>query len=123
MQSFAGVGLGDLPADTLCGIVCKNSRKLRNWKQARVLVIDEISMLDGKLFDKLDAVGRAARALVPGTRHPEPFGGLQLIMCGDFFQLPPVGLESGRTIFCFEAKCWASVVPPHRQLVLRQVAR
>ena len=57
---------------------------------AQVLVIDEISMLDGRLLDKLDSLARNVR-----SRPAEPFGGIQLILAGDFFQLPPVRLEQG----------------------------
>ncbi|CAI2165531.1 2670_t:CDS:10 [Funneliformis geosporum] len=48
-----------------------------------VLVIDEISMLEGDLLDKLEIIARTVR------NNSQPFGGLQLIFCGDFFQLPP----------------------------------
>ena len=61
-------------------------------------------MLDGRYFDMMDAVARAAR------RNDRPFGGIQLILCGDFFQLPPVnkGEAETETVFCFNAKAWAS---------------
>ena len=62
--------------------VLGNAAAVERWRKARVLVLDEISMLDSNLFDALDAIGRAARA-VPDR----PFGGLQLVLCGDFFQL------------------------------------
>lgn len=51
---------------------------------ARVLIIDEISMLDATVLSLLDRVCKFVR------RKPQPFGGLQLVLCGDFFQLPPV---------------------------------
>lgn len=51
---------------------------------APVLIIDEISMVDADLFDKLEYIAREVR------HNPYPFGGIQLICCGDFFQLPPV---------------------------------
>lgn len=43
-------------------------------------------------------------------RATRPFGGIQLILCGDFFQLPPIGLSSGKIAFLFECRCWASVL-------------
>jgi len=65
-------------------------------------------MLDGGLFDKLEQLARKVR------RNDAPFGGLQLVLCGDFFQLPPVGLgerREGEVLrFLFHAKCWDSVV-------------
>ena len=50
-----------------------------------MLVIDEISMLSADILSKLDEVARTVR-----KRKHLPFGGIQLIACGDFFQLPPV---------------------------------
>jgi ATP-dependent DNA helicase PIF1 len=117
LNSFAGVGLGKETADHLAMIVCSNERTARKWRQARVLVIDEVSMLDGKLFDKLDYVARRAR-----NEETKPFGGIQLIMCGDFYQLPPVGIDQNAS-FCFEAKVWPRLILPSRQLVLRKIFR
>lgn len=61
-------------------------------------------MLDGRLFDKLEAVSRRVR----GDDHC--FGGIQVIVCGDFFQLPPVGIGKNGVIYCFESECWNSVI-------------
>ena len=69
------------------------------WTETDILVIDEISMLSGEIFDLLSQVGSRVR------NDPRPFGGLQLVMCGDFFQLPPVGLGRSCT-FCFQSKIW-----------------
>lgn len=49
-----------------------------------VLVIDEISMLHDTRLDLVDEITRTIR------NKDEPFGGMQVILCGDFFQLPPV---------------------------------
>ncbi|CAM9814077.1 unnamed protein product, partial [Choristocarpus tenellus] len=50
-----------------------------------------------------------------------PFGGVQLVLCGDFFQLPPVGIGSNGVNFCFEAKTWESSLD--QCIVLKQVFR
>jgi ATP-dependent DNA helicase PIF1 len=61
------------------------SKFLRTRIQAaKVLIIDEISMLHPAEFDRVDFICKTARGSL------EPFGGLQLICCGDFFQIPPV---------------------------------
>lgn len=84
LHSFTGIGLGKEPVDKLLKKIRYNRRALKRWKSIRVLVIDEISMIDGALFDKLENLARLIR------RDPSPFGGIQVILTGDFFQLPPV---------------------------------
>lgn len=49
-----------------------------------VLIVDEISMVEPQVFDVLEEVARGIR------KDPRPFGGIQIILCGDFLQLPPV---------------------------------
>lgn len=55
------------------------------------------------MFDKLESIARIVR------NKQLPFGGIQVIMCGDFFQLPPV-FDDGENKYCFEAASWDSVV-------------
>ncbi|CAJ0908119.1 8902_t:CDS:10 [Entrophospora sp. SA101] len=68
------------------------------WNNVKVLIIDEISMLDAELFDKLNSVAKILR------KNDNPFGGIQLVLSGDFCQLPPIGEE---TKYCFEADSWS----------------
>lgn len=88
IHSFAGVGLGDADAETLARGVLKGQAASR-WRLTKVLIIDEISMLDGRLLDKLEYIARRVR------NNQRPFGGIQVLLCGDFFQLPPVGHSEG----------------------------
>jgi ATP-dependent DNA helicase PIF1 len=67
----------------------KNVKSKQKWLRTKVLIIDEVSMIDGDLFDKLEQIARTLR------NNGRPFGGIQLIITGDFFQLPPVG-QGGR---------------------------
>ena len=99
LHSFAGFGLGSGPASCLVDKVLNNRWAVRRWQDCKILVIDEISMLSGKLFDVLDSIGRAC------CNSKFPFGGIQLIVCGDFFQLPPIRDEG----LAFQAKAWARV--------------
>ena len=104
LHSFAGVGLGKGSAHFLAESILKHDVKAANWQQCKVLVIDEVSMLDGHFMDKLDVIGRRVRD------EPDlPFGGIQLILCGDFYQLPPVHVDNG-ACFAFESKVWKSAV-------------
>lgn len=58
-------------------------------------------MVDGDLFDKFNKLGQMVR------KNPnKPFGGIQVIVTGDFFQLPPVTKGGGQPKFCFDAETW-----------------
>jgi ATP-dependent DNA helicase PIF1 len=118
LHSFAGIGKGDLSEWELIERVQKNQHARRRWKRCRVLVIDEISMLHAKLFDTLEAIARHVRDTT------KPFGGIQLVVCGDFFQLPPVRKGSAATsqehdtgVFCFDADTWSTCI--QRSIILR----
>lgn len=106
LHSFAGIGLGTDDAETLAAKACGKEECRDRWRRAKVLVIDEISMIDGELFDKLDYVAREVRRRGDNDNHMQCFGGLQLIVTGDFFQLPPVKPANPRKYFAFEADCW-----------------
>ena len=72
------------------------------------LVVDEAGMLTGELFDKASEVVRGVRGVKPhwrGKPTDAPFGGVQLILCGDVMQLPPIE-ANGRLTWIFEAGCW-----------------
>lgn len=84
LHSFGGIGLGEEPVSRLVEKIRKNKKANRRWKDTKVLVIDEISMIDGGLFDKLEEIARII------NKSEAPFGGIQLVITGDFFQLPPV---------------------------------
>ena len=89
IHSWAGFGLGKGTISKLVDKVTSNATACQRWSRAHALLIDEVSMLDSHLFDALDAIGRA---VCPDGTH-RPFGGLQLILCGDFFQWGLLRLE------------------------------
>ena len=69
--------------------------------RTKVLVVDEISMLDKHVFEVLDQIARQLKQL------DEPFGGMQVLVVGDFMQLPPVNKDRrNRSEFCFESPVW-----------------
>ncbi|KAF2746215.1 hypothetical protein M011DRAFT_404852 [Sporormia fimetaria CBS 119925] len=104
LHSFSGIGLGKEPAEELVKKIRRNASARQRWLRARVLIIDEISMVDGELFDKLEQVARTLR------NNGRPFGGIQLVITGDFFQLPPVA-ERGRVVkFAFDAGTWTTSI-------------
>ncbi|CAO3570385.1 unnamed protein product [Mortierella alpina] len=84
LHSFAGVGLASGTVEQLMVKLDEKKRNKTRWRKTKVLIIDEISMVDGVLFDKLEEIARRVK------KNDKPFGGIQLIVTGDFFQLPPV---------------------------------
>lgn len=102
LHSFAGIGLGKEDVPTLCRKIRRNPKAKSRWLRTKVLVVDEISMVDGDLFDKLSQVAKTMR------NNGRPFGGIQLVITGDFFQLPPVPDREAKNAikFAFEAATW-----------------
>uniref|UniRef100_A0A8C0K7A5 ATP-dependent DNA helicase PIF1 n=1 Tax=Canis lupus dingo TaxID=286419 RepID=A0A8C0K7A5_CANLU len=104
LHAFAGIGSGQAPL-AQCVALAQRPAVKQGWLNCQRLVIDEISMVEADLFDKLEAVARTVR------QQNKPFGGIQLIICGDFLQLPPVTKGSQPPKFCFQAKSWKRCVP------------
>ena len=102
VHSWAGIGLGNGSIEQIVQKVMKNKFAKTNWKGTNILIIDEVSMMSLKLFEMLDAIGKSVR------KNSKPFGGIQLIFSGDFYQLPPVGNkdEIETCQFCFETALW-----------------
>ncbi|SCZ87336.1 BZ3500_MvSof-1268-A1-R1_Chr2-2g04802 [Microbotryum saponariae] len=115
IHSFAGIGLGLEAPDQLVRKVQKNKTARGRWQRLKVLLIDEVSMVDGDLFDKLAYIAEGLRIKGKG----KPFGGIQLVVTGDFLQLPPVA--KGVPTFAFEAKEWNRCI--HHTVNLTQVFR
>jgi ATP-dependent DNA helicase PIF1 len=109
LHSFVGCGIVRMHPSQMAGRVIKNKSALARWQITEVLIIDEISMIDGDLFDSIDQCARIVRD------SKKPFGGIQLVICGDFFQLPPVPERdsNGKMIaptFCFETESWKNAI-------------
>lgn len=106
IHSWCGMGIKEhldrRQLDELRG----NDKVAERVKAAEVLIIDEISMLNA---DRLDLVNNICQSIRQNLR---PFGGLQVILCGDFFQLPPVTRsesEDGR--FVVDSVAWQEMDP------------
>jgi ATP-dependent DNA helicase PIF1 len=137
IHSFAGIGLGEYicyllvclvnvfsiqttgkdDKQKLLSKVVGNKQSVSRWRRSKVLVIDEVSMLDKDLFELLDEVARKVRG------SSKPFGGLQLLLVGDFMQLPPVKKGDGH--FAFQSRAWdvAGLNAPGARVMLKQVER
>ena len=112
LHSWAGIGLGKENVDTLYTKITRNGRAKKNWKTTDLLVIDEISMATPDLLDKLNELGKRIR------RCSKPFGGIQILFVGDFYQLPPV--SKGEAAFAFESQAWAETIQCIMQLTIIQ---
>jgi len=119
LHSWAGIGLGNGSMEELVNKIKKNKFAKAVWKATDILVVDEVSMLSLKLFNLLNAIGKAVRG------NSRPFGGIQVIFLGDFYQLPPVGNrdEPETQQFCFESEDWNIVFPVSCQIVLVKIFR
>lgn len=101
LHSFSGLGLGTAPFRQL--MLKMSPRAKKRWQNARVLFVDEVSMVSAEFWDLVERAARHVR------KTDLPFGGLQLVVTGDFLQLPPVikNLRPGMKRFAFEAESWA----------------
>ena len=115
IHSWGGIGIATGTIESIVSKIIKSDFKRKIWKAIDILVIDEVSMMSLKIFDLLDAIGKKAR------NSKKPFGGIQLIFSGDFYQLPPVGNkdEIDTTRFCFESSLWRETfsLTNHVQLI------
>lgn len=102
IHSWAGIGLANMPIEQIVDNIFtpKLSRVRRKIKQARALAIDEISMISAEILEILDQVFRRVR------ENNAPMGGLQILMFGDFLQLPPINRSGQNFNFSFESEIW-----------------
>ena len=117
LHSWAGIVLGKESTAELYVKISRNRKAKRNWLCTDLLIIDEISMMTAELFDKLNELAKKIRS------NKKPFGGIQLLLVGDFFQLPPVtkGSDSqGNTQFAFESDSWSSIITSSVELTIIQ---
>ena len=107
VHSWGGIGLANGDIKSVVKRVTRARHRRKAWLETDILIIDEISMMSKKLFNILDLIGRIVR-----NRRETPFGGIQLVFSGDFYQLPPVGNEDDEDscAFCFESDGWNSAI-------------
>lgn len=96
LHSYLGIRLGVGSFEKLLKLVEENKIIKNRWIRLDLLIVDEVSMLSMELFDKLEHIARVIR------RNDKPFGGIQLLFSGDFYQLPCVLND----YFCFESDMW-----------------
>lgn len=122
IHSWAGIGLASGTIDDCIRKIVRNKFKKKIWQTTEILIIDEISMMSMKLFDLLNLIGKRVRKC-----YDKPFGGLQILLSGDFYQLPPVSRDavsdpdSGR--FCFESADWWTIFGKENSIELKKIYR
>ena len=100
INRYSGIGTGNKELEYYFKKISKIGHLKKRWINTGVLIIDEISMMDPNIFDMLEILARKIRKI------DKPFGGIQIILSGDFLQLPPVKCNQ----FCFESFSWDSVI-------------
>ncbi len=104
IHAWSGIGIHDALPDDFEDYLLKSRRDI--IETTDVLVIDEISMMHDYRLDMVDYVARKVRG------DERPFGGLQVVLCGDFFQLPPVNRHDSREgSFVVNAEVWSKLDP------------
>ncbi|MFA5994118.1 MAG: PIF1 family DEAD/DEAH box helicase [Parcubacteria group bacterium] len=103
IHSWSGMGISDTLDEEDLTKLSKKHYHRQKFKRAKVLIIDEISMLHAHQLDLVDSICKK-------FKDPfQPFGGLQVILCGDFFQLPPVTQYGKKAQFVIESEAWEAM--------------
>jgi ATP-dependent DNA helicase PIF1 len=105
IHSWSGLGIRDSLSQHDIAWLKNNDRLSKRYNATEVLIIDEVSMLHGR---RLNMVSDACKIL---RRNNEPFGGMQVIVTGDLFQLPPVNREGGPDDFAHISAAWQELDP------------
>jgi ATP-dependent DNA helicase PIF1 len=100
IHSWSGMGIKKILGDKEFRSIGRNGIKRKRFRETGVLIIDEISMLHAYQLDNLDAILK--KFLDPF----QSFGGLQIVLCGDLFQLPPVEKSLNRAQMIYESDIW-----------------
>lgn len=114
VHKFLSIGLGLGSPQELALKIKRNGPAKKRWMSLKVLIVDEILMIDGKLFTKIDEAAKIIR------NNQQPFGGIQIVCTGDFFQLPPVS-KTNESEYCFKSPSWSRAIT--RTITLKQVFR
>jgi ATP-dependent exoDNAse (exonuclease V) alpha subunit len=103
IHSWSGIGIKDKLSNNDIKSLLKKPYLRKHFHNNDVLIIDEVSMLHAHQLDLINTLCQAFRQSI------QPFGGLQVILSGDFFQLPPIGRDNGRTQWVTESEIWQNM--------------
>ncbi|MEI6305025.1 MAG: PIF1 family DEAD/DEAH box helicase [Candidatus Taylorbacteria bacterium] len=101
IHSWTGIGISDSLSDFQVDEIAEKKYVKTKIEAAKVLIIDEVSMLHHFRLDMVDQVLRRIK------KSEKPFGGIQVVLCGDFFQLPPISrFGEPQSRFIYESSAW-----------------
>jgi len=100
IHSWSGLGIKDTLSDKEVNQLSEKSYLARRFAKTHVLIIDEVSMIHAHFLDMVDKVCRKLKG------EEKAFGGMQVILCGDFFQLPPVTRGSRELRYIDRSEAW-----------------
>ncbi|HSX05643.1 MAG TPA: AAA family ATPase [Candidatus Saccharimonadales bacterium] len=105
IHSWSGLGIKDFLSDWDRERLQSTDRLIKRYNAADVLVIDEVSMLHGQRLNMVNEVAKLLR------KNDAPFGGLQVILVGDLFQLPPITRGNDLADFAHLSAAWQELNP------------
>lgn len=105
IHSWSGIGVANALSGDDAIMISARRRIKKRLIAARVLIIDEVSMLSASSLAMVDTVCRT------GRERDAPFGGLQVVLVGDFFQLPPISREGRKAFFAYASDVWRALNP------------
>ena len=123
LHMFSGIGLANKNNSQIVEeLFTKKRHKLKNWRGLEILIIDEVSMMSLKILLLLDLIARKF------YKKNVPFGGLQVIFTGDFYQLSPVfsnckEQDKEESMYCFQHELWDQLFIKENQIVLKTIFR
>lgn len=105
IHSFSGLGIRESISEYEADEILGDKKKRERLENIEVLIIDEISMAQAGLIDALNILLKQAK------KSSKPFGGTQIVFCGDFFQLPPIGKRGSNALYAFQSDAWKEANP------------
>lgn len=105
IHSWSGLGVRDALSSHDIDTLTSRDRLMKRYMSSDVLVIDEVSMLSGRFLNMLNDICKRLRS------NDAPFGGLQMVLVGDMFQLPPVNRMHADADFAHNAMAWTELSP------------
>src|SRR3990167_5670996 len=116
IHSWSGIGIKTSLDKYGLNKIASSKHIVKRVRRTKVLIIDEVSMLSPGTFSMIDAVCREIK------QNSEPFGGIQIILVGDFFQLPPIEknyseqkqerlIQEQKAHFAYESRAWERLTP------------